>query len=231
MQKSNKIWGKCLNGLALVICAILGFGTVSHAADTYSYDIWGNVIAAPVAYELERTIYKADLGASTMASASAVYYRNDKLYIAIGGSAPSIIIADKEFEDIIYITEYRREDGTTSAIKDPQGIFVTEDGHIFVCERGQGEIIEFDENYRYVRALGDPNCIGLPVAYRPKRLVVDSVGRIYVLVENCYEGFVELDPEGNFVRYVGATEVTYSAWSLFWRQIATEEQLARSELW
>ena len=55
MQKSRKIWSRCLNGLALVLCAILGFGTVSYAAETYSYDIWGKVVAAPAAYELEKT--------------------------------------------------------------------------------------------------------------------------------------------------------------------------------
>lgn len=228
MQKSKKIWSRCIECLALVICAILGFGTVSYAADTYSYDIWGNVVQAPVAYELERTIYGSDLGLSTMASASTAFYRNDKLYFALSGY---IVIADKEFENISYITEYTREDGTVSTISAPTGIYVTEDEHIYICEMNQGEIIEFDENGQYVRAIGDPHCIGLTTTYRPKRLVVDSVGRIYVLVANCYEGLVELDPEGNFNRYVGATEVTYTAWDLFWRQIATEEQLARSELW
>ncbi len=228
MQRSVKIKRKCAAALALVLSAILGFGTVSYAADTYSYDIWGNLVEAPVAYELEQTIYGADLGLGSMASASAVFYRNDKLYLALNGY---IVITDKNFENASYITEYTREDGTVSTIKAPTGIFVTEDGHIYICEKDQGEIIEFDEKGQYVRAIGDPHCIGLTTTYRPKRLVVDSVGRIYVLVENCYEGFAELDPEGNFNRYVGATEVTYSAIDLMWRQLATEEQLARSELW
>ena len=228
MKISVKIRRKCAGVLALVLCAILGFGTVSYAADTYSYDIWGNLVEAPVAYELEQTIYGADLGLSSMASASAVFYRNDKLYLALNGY---IVITDKNFENVSYITEYTREDGTQSAVTAPTGIFVTEDEHIYICEKDKGEIIEFDENGQYVRAIGDPHCIGLTTTYRPKRLVVDNVGRIYVLVENCYEGFAELDPEGNFNRYVGATEVTYSALDLFWRQFSTEEQLARSELW
>lgn len=214
--------------LALVLCAILGFGTSAYGADTYSYDIWGNLVEAPVAYELEQTIYGADLGLGSMASASSVFYRNDKFYLALNGY---IVITDKNFENVSYITEYTREDGTQSTVTAPTGIYVTEDDHIYICEKDKGEIIEFDEKGKYVRAIGDPHCIGLTTTYRPKRLVVDSVGRIYVLVENCYEGFAELDPEGNFNRYVGATEVTYSALDLFWRQFSTEEQLARSELW
>ena len=81
MQKSNKIWSKCISALALVICAILGFGTVSYAADSYSYDIWGNVVAAPVAYELERTVYVSNLGIDSMTAAQSIFYRNGKVYI------------------------------------------------------------------------------------------------------------------------------------------------------
>lgn len=228
MQKSKKIWSKCLAGISLVLCAILGFGTVSYASDTYSYDIWGNLVAAPEAYELERTVYAEALGLDSMSTALGIFYRNEKVYIALSGA---IVIADKELENVSYITDYVREDRTQSTVKAPTGIYVTEEGHIYICEKAQGEIIEFDENGKYVRAIGDPHCIGLTSTYSPKRLVVDSVGRIYVLVENCYEGFVELDPEGNFNRYVGATEVKRSALDILWRSLSTEEQLARSELW
>lgn len=71
----------------------------------------------------------------------------------------------------------------------------------------------------------------MTVAYKPKRIAVDSVGRMYVLVNNCYEGFAELDPEGNFNRYVGATPVTVSLIDRFWRSIQTAAQQARSSLW
>lgn len=228
MQKSKGIWSKCLGALSLVLCAILGFGTVSYAAESYSYDIWGNVVAAPAAYELERTVYGSELGLGSMATASGIFYRNEKVYIILNGY---IVIADKEFENVKLITDYVRKDGTKSTVNAPSGIYVTEEDHIYICEPNQGEIIEFDENGKCVRVLGDPNCTGLKVEYKPKRLAVDAVGRIYVLVTNCYEGFAELDPDGNFNRYVGATPVIYSAWDLLWRNFSTEEQLARSELW
>lgn len=228
MRKSKKIWSKYVAVFALMMCAILGFGTVSYASETYSYDIWGNITAAPAAYELEKTIYARDLNLDSMSTVSGVYYRNDKIYLTLNGY---VVIADKDMEHVEQITEYTRPDGTVSKISTPTGIFVTEEGHIYVCEEAQGEIIEFDENNQCVRVIGDPHCTGLTVAYRPSKVVVDSVGRIYVLVRNCYEGFAELDPEGNFNRYVGATEVSYGMWSRFWRSIMTEEQLARSELW
>lgn len=228
MQKSKKIWSRCVAALACCLCLILVFGTVSTAAETYNYDIWGNVVAAPAAYELEKKVYASEMGLDSFDAASSVFYQNEKLYLSMGGC---IVIADKEFEDISYIRDYVRDDGTKSAIKKPGGLYVTEEGHIYVCEPDQGEIIEFDENGKCLRVIGDPHCIGLTSAYRPQRLAVDSVGRLYVLVQNCYEGLAELDPEGNFNRYVGATEVIYSMWSVFWRNLMTEEQRARTALW
>lgn len=232
MQKSKKIRSRCFAALSLILCAILGFGTIAYAddsgSDSYSYDIWGNVIAAPAAYELERTVYGQDMGIGSLASASGIFYRNNNVYLIVNGS---IVIADKEFTSFRSITEYTRPDGSQSAVSAPTGIYVTADDHIYICEAAQGEIVEFDENGQCVRVLGDPNCTGLTVTYQPKRLVVDDIGRIYVLVNNCYEGFVELDPEGKFNRYVGATEITYTAWDLLWRNLSTEEQKARSQLW
>ncbi len=160
--------------LAWCLCAILGFGTVSMAAETYNYDIWGNVVAAPAAYELEKKIYASEMGLDSFGGASGVFYRNEKLYITMGGC---IVIADKEFENISLISDYVREDGTKSTVNKPSGLYVTENEHIYICEPDQGEIIEFDEKGKCLRVIGDPNCIGLTTAYRPGRLAVDSVGR------------------------------------------------------
>ena len=177
MQRSKKNYRRYLLVLSLLVSLIAGICT-SAFADSYTYDIRGNQIPAPDAYELERTVYASELGLESMSTVSGVFYRDGKVYVTLKGT----------IENATYITEYTREDNTKSSIKAPTGIWVTEDGHIYICEMDQGEIIEFDENYNYVRALGDPNCIGLTVAYRPKRITVDSVGRMYVLVNNCYEG-------------------------------------------
>lgn len=228
MQKSKKFAGRSLLVLMLMLGMILSMCTASFATDTYTYDIWGNTKPAPAAYELERTIYADDLGVENMTGVSGIFARNGKVYIIFDGT---VVIADDNFEKVDRITEYTRDDGTVSAIKKPTGIFATEEGHIYVCEMNQGEIIEFDENYEFVRAIGDPNCTGLTVTYAPQKVAVDSVGRIFVLVKSCYEGFAELTPDGEFNRYVGATPVTVSAIDRLWRSLQTEAQQARSALW
>jgi len=228
MQKSKKFAGRYLLVLTLMLGMLLGMCTTSFASDTYTYDIWGNVTPAPAAYELEETIYADDLGVASLTTLSGVFARDEKLYLIQNGM---IIITDTEFEDVEIITEYTRDDGTVSTVNKPTGIYVTEEGHIYICEPDKGEIIEFDAKGEFVRALGDPNCIGLTTGYKPRRVAVDAVGRIYVLIQNCYEGFAELNPDGTFNRYVGATPVVVSAIDRLWRSLQTEAQQARSELW
>ncbi len=228
MQKSKKIAGRYLLVLTLVLGMLLGMCTTSFASETYTYDIWGNVTPAPAAYELEKTVYAADLGMESSVNFSGIFARDGKVYTIQNGS---IAIMNEDFSEAEYITAYTREDGTESTVYKPSGIYVTEEGHIYICEPDKGEIVEFDDNYECVRVIGDPKCIGLATTYKPQKLVVDSVGRIYVLVQNCYEGFAELNPDGTFNRYIGATPVVVSAMERLWRSFQTEAQQARSELW
>ena len=228
MQKSKKFAGRYLLVLALMLGMVLGMCTSSFASDTYTYDIWGNTKDAPAAYELEQTVYAEEMGLESNTMFTGVFARNGKVYAILNGA---VVITDEDFTEFKYIREYTRDDGTEDKVSAPTGIYVTEDDHIYICEESKGEIVEFDENLECVRVLGDPNCIGLTAGYKPSKLVVDSVGRIYVLVKNCYEGFAELNPDGTFNRYIGATPVTVSAVERMWRSLQTEEQRSRSALW
>ena len=74
MQKSKKIYCRYLLVLSLLVSLITGICT-SAFADSYTYDIRGNQVPAPDAYELERTVYASELGLESMSTVSDVYKR------------------------------------------------------------------------------------------------------------------------------------------------------------
>ena len=121
MQRSKKNYRRYLLVLSLLVSLIAGICT-SAFADSYTYDIRGNQIPAPDAYELERTVYASELGLESMSTVSGVFYRDGKVYVTLKGT---IVITDENFENATYITEYTREDNTKSSIKAPTGIWVT----------------------------------------------------------------------------------------------------------
>ncbi len=201
---------------------------VIAAEDTsYGYTILGEEVPAPNAYELERSVRASDLGLDSLASMSDIFYRNGKIYITMTGK---VVITDSDFTHGEIISTYKRG-SQDSAVKNPTGIFVTKDNHIYIAEQDAGEIVEFDENHNFVRAIGRPDITGLTFTYAPTKVVVDEVGRIYVKAKSIYEGIIELSPEGEFNRFVGANEVNPSITDRFYRMIATEEQISRMQLW
>lgn len=213
--------------LLLAVFVLLAVYPTEVHAGSYTYDVWDNVVPSPEAYEWVQSIRPKDIGISAM-DIKDMFYKNGKVYIAATGQ---IIILNENLELDKVITEYENE-GSTVPISAPTGIFVTDKNEIYIAEQNKGLIVELDQDGGLIRELGDPHIVGIEnVKYAPTKVVVDNTGRIFVQARSIYEGILELDPEGMFNRFIGANEVRPNMAEVFWRKIATEEQLSRMNLW
>lgn len=212
--------------LTTVVTATVGC-TVEAAADTYIYDLWDKSIPAPDAYAWADSVRASDLGIDAIDNISDIFYKNDKVYIAI---STGIVVTDKEFKTELVIEDYEGVDGEKKKVSNPQCVFVTDDDQIYITEEDAGEIVQFDEKGSFVRCIGDPHITGLSVSYAPSKVVVDDYGRIYVKAKNVYEGIIELDPTGKYNCFVGANEVAMGLVQRIYRNFATEEQISRMAL-
>ncbi len=214
--------------MTFVAVIAMTIGSLSAKAASYTYDLWGEPIAAPDAYEWQESVRGNDIGTDSLNGLSDIFYRNNKLYIAMTGR---IEVTDTDFNYLYSITDYKTDDGDKK-IASPTGIFVTKDNELYVCEETAGEIVRFDENGNWVKTYKNPGVTGLEgVKYQPTKVVVDDNGRIYVKAKSVYEGIIELSPEGEYSRFVGANEVKPSIVDRFYRLIATDEQISRMSLW
>lgn len=55
------------------------------------------------------------------------------------------------------------------------------------------------------------------VSYKPQKIVVDNAKRMFVVSKDCYQGLVELDAEGEFTKFFGATKTKQSLSALLSR--------------
>lgn len=196
--------------------------------DSYSYDETGMKIPAPEAYKLERSINANTLGVSALSSMTAVYVTDERIYIA---ASNAIHITDLNFNLIESLSEFELN-GELQTISSPGDVFVDANDNIYVTEPGKGRILLFGSDLELIRAMGKPQAVGLEaVKYEPTKLVVDRVGRMFVVSRNVYEGIMELSPIGGFTRYYGVNNVRFNPLELFWRSIATEAQRANMQLW
>lgn len=187
-------------------------------------------VPAPSPYNYVRSIYAEDLNVDNLYNINSLCISDDYVYISSGNM---IIVTDHDFNTQYVIDSIVDENGEQQALTEINGLWVTDEGELYACEPNRGRILHFNKDGTLKRILGRPEGIIISenVAYQPLKVAVDSVGRIYVVANNVYEGLVEINPDGTFSRYFGVVEIKYTAAQLFWRMIQTRAQRARSAEW
>lgn len=226
MRKKIK---KYLLGLVAGLMALTAPLTVSaEGASNYTVtSVYGNK-TAPVAYEVEKVYHAADIeGVDNLNSLTSMFVRDDLIYVSTG---EAVLVLDFEFHVKHILSEYKDANGGSGAISNPAGLYVTEEGLLYVCEPDKSHVLVFDRNYNLVHDFGVPEGLDLSVAYKPTQIVVDSLDRMYIIATNIYEGILEVSSDNQFQRYFGTTTVSVSPLDLFFRMIASEEQRSGQSL-
>lgn len=185
-------------------------------------------VDAPTSYELDTVLYAKDLNVDSLAGLTSCFVKYNKIYVA---AADKIIIMDEDFNVLHILSEYKSKNGEDDKITTPEGIYVTDNEDLYITEPTRGRILKFNKELECVEIFGKPEGLELDIEYSPMKVVVDNVGRMYVIAKNAYEGILELNYDGEFSRYFGVNKVTFNVADLFWRSIATEAQRAKMALW
>lgn len=226
--KNKRIWTGLL--AVMMMAVMMPVTAFARSSSNYFYDTATQTYyEAPVAYEVDDIIRAADLdGVESLNGIDSLFVSDDAVYIS---TMKEVIITDLDFRVKAVISDYTDLNGNKDSISSPAGMFVTDDGRLYVCEPARSQILVFDKEQELIEVFGVPEGFDLDVAYAPTQIVVDSLGRMYVVAKNVYEGILELNSENVFQRYFGETTVSFSALDLLWRKLATEEQLAKQTLW
>lgn len=217
--------------MLVVVLFILTSADVAYAAplyESYTYSYWGEPVSAPQAYLPSRIIDGDELGIGNFKNPSDISVNsNNEIYLVDSGNN-RIIVIDSTWHVLKVIDGFINND-TEDSFNNPQGIFITEQDDIYVADTDNGRIVQLNKDYDLVRIIGAPEAdiITEGFEYRPTKLVVDKSRRIYVIARNVNQGIIELDRDGVFRGYIGASRVTANPIEYFWRRFATYEQKQR----
>lgn len=211
----------------------------SLSFSSYTYDYWGNPVTCPDPYVVTRIVTGVDLGVGELKKPNDLFSDGrGHLFVAVSGDKPEdnrIIKLDEQLQVLETWPGYTDEEGRTVAFKDPQGIFVKENGDIYLADGLSKNIYHMDENCRILRVIGPPSSSDSTIIdeeftdrYRPSKLAVDASDRIHVVAGNVNEGIVEFDPDAQFEGFLAAGKVNASAIEIFWKKISTKAQLEKS---
>ena len=203
-----------------VMTCNLGTAKAETPYKTYTLDGYGSVEETQTAYLAEKTLNK--FGNNFFSAPSDLCVKGDRIYVADTGNK-RIVVGDLNGNEIL---EFGKD-----TLETPKGVFVTENGDIYVADRDKNAIFQFDADGKLLNTFGKPNSplYGDDVKFLPIKVVVNDAGIMYVVCESNNNGIVEISPAdgGTFLGYFGTNLTRNSFVDIFYRAILTKEQRAR----
>ncbi len=217
----------------------LGSRTVGYAMNTedynYTYNFWADVIKSIPAFELAYTIDGNNMDV-TVSGLDDVATGGGRIFLVDTQESRLHIFA----EDFSYVTsikllrnEERKivldENGAQVALTNPEGVWFHESqNEIYIADTGAERVVVLDgDGYYLKRIVTRPdNMVGV-TQFRPSKITVDSMNKIYFTVQSGFEGIVELNQSGAFSRYFGVNKPVVDLWDYFWKKISSDEQKSK----
>lgn len=223
----------CIAILIAVCCFIpvIGVSAAENSLnDTYTYSYEGKMQISPAAYD---SLYEvSEFGdAGALNAPQDIYFDESRNYIIFADTGNNrIVVTNRDFKSIKIITTFINDEGKEDTFSAPSGVFVAENGKLYVADTDNSRIVIFDKDFNFYDILPPLSSNILPdgFKYNPRAVAVDRAERVYVVSKNSNMGVIALDSDGSFEGFIGAQEVTVDAFELMKRAFMTDEQISRS---
>ena len=221
--------------LALLLSLTLSL-TASAASMTpylgYEYNSADESVPAPVGYEPEAIFYGTDIGSGALSAPADLCFLGDDLYLLDSGNS-RIIVTDpdlKQKQIIGKITLNGEELDYTGA----QGLYLCQNGNILIADTDHDRVIEADPSGAGIRVFSKPDSamISESASFHVKKVIRDTNGITYALVDGINDGAVTYLSDGSFGGFFAGNEVEKTAaviLNYLWKRFMTEEQIRNSK--
>ncbi|MGL4372283.1 MAG: SMP-30/gluconolactonase/LRE family protein, partial [Turicibacter sp.] len=181
------------------------------------------VATSPVAQASPATSYTYTFNAKRQLVRTQDAYLPNLTITGLGLSDPSDMFIDHH--DLLYIADtgnkrivvYDIEKGiinkiiTHESLTSPTGVYVTQDGEIYVADPSAGVVFNFDNNGKLIQQFGKPTSVAFgDTAFKPLKVAVDRAKNLFIVGEGVYNGIIQLSNSGEFLGYFTSNKVALS---------------------
>lgn len=197
-----------------VLSLFLFAGELSASAEVnYSYNSHGEAVPSQAGYSAARTICGSEFGCGEFSEPSDIFVN----------SSGNFFVADKENDRIVEINsdftrsvrEYKifiEHSGAETVLSKPEGIFVSDDGYMYIADTGNSRILVSDMKCNIKMIITRPiSSVYENETFKPLKVIADKAGNIYGVLNNVTGGAAFFDSNGEFKGYFGTNSVEMSA--------------------
>lgn len=236
-----RLFVKKIIAFVLVVLAVTGiFAMTVSAAPIESYTNWDTVDGDKQAvycrdmYRAVDKITAATLGISESLSEISDMYcaSNGNIYLLCGGDS-RIVILNSDYS-FVQELEVRNNSGETIKYKDAKGIYVDDDGVIYLCDTQNERVLIIEKSGLIIGeyTLPDSEIIPNDFIFQPTKIVRDSKGYTYILSLGSYYGAILYSPENEFLGFYGANTVqatVLDTLSYLWELLTSNDEKKSQE--
>ena len=188
---------------------------------TFTLGVNKELVETQTAYEPVRSMTR--FGEETLKDPQDLRMGKDgNLYIADTGNK-RILVVSREGELIREIKDKKN-------FKTPSGVNVDAEGNIYVADESSRAVLVYSAEGKLIRQWEKPThpLFGETAPYKPRKVVIDKRGNLYICSKGNTNGIVQISPagEGEFLGYYGANTSSVSVLMAIRKAIFTDEQLS-----
>lgn len=148
---------------------------------------------------------------------------NDHIFV-VDKSTDKVIEFDKK-RVLVRLIGDEEGDGKLSS---PEGVFVTQDGLIYIADSGNRRIAVFSAEGKILHSYGKPaSSVMKENFFVPVKLVVDQRGVMYIAVRGSDQGLVRINQQGEFTGFFGANKSSPTFINWIKKLILNKEQMSK----
>jgi len=216
---------KKIISLIVVLLVFASFGISATTSYTYStYSGSTTTVPCPDPFLPEKVYTMRNTGVSLKAPKDICFDKIGNIYV-LDSEAEKIYIFDADMKHTTTVDGFIK-DGEKQSFAKPQGMFVTSDGQIYICDTQNKRVVWLNSDFTFNKEYLCPKSDVLESDYRflPKKITVDNANNLYIINSDEYQGIMQIDEAGNFIAFVGSDKVKYDPITLMWKKIMSEKQ-------
>ena len=195
---------------------------------TYTYEE-EKPVPATNAYQVKIIVDESVTGTKKLNNPRDIFVdHEDRVFILDAGNT-RVVVLDKNYRCIKEIDQFIYNDEVLTLSDGAQGLFFREENKmLYIADTDNDRILVSDLDGKVSRVytkpegeLLDPN-----LAYKPKKIIVDNMGIMYVTSGNINTGALMVDSANNFLGFYGTNKLKMTAAmqaEFLWRSILSDE--------